>query len=370
MKKRFSVRNKILILLVVSLLIIPSLIGVVMAAKGGNGGGGGGGKDKPPKGDDGGDSGTSFRDPGRKLQVTNTGIATRLTEPKSLGGDIVVHEPPAGTTIHYYRISTGQDTDTLIPKGDYATDGIRIAIRVSGNVSYYDINSGEIVVSPYKGYDPSPSGNLIAFESASTRTVQIWDTSDGSLTDTGVRGRDIMLKEGIVAFADPATEVIKFYNVATEVLTNTGVGKADTMSFDGTHVAFLDCTISCRYGESTIKYYNVHTGELFDTGVWGEWYPSIDGNVITFGTYEDLVGEDLNGNGQDLGDGVILFHTIDDGRTYNTGISGGCTCTAMVSGNHIIVDTDERWQNEDLNGDGDLLDDVLQIMELDSRFLS
>ena len=124
------------------------------------------------------------------------------------------------------------------------------------------------------------------------------------------------------------------------------------------------------------------------------WSPSASGSLIAFTTYEGLIGQDLNGDG-DISDPVIRYYDTATGTVTNTGAAGqdpsasgsliafavaGDTGHAVItyydtatgtvtstgaigaypsaSGAIIAFNTAEHWISQDLNGDGDISDVV------------
>lgn len=73
--------------------------------------------------------------------------------------------------------------------------------------------------------------------------------------------------------------------------------------------------------------------------------------------------EDLNGDG-DLADRqVIHVHDVDTSRTLNLRVDGGIH---DLAGHTLVFTAAERSQAEDLNGDGDLWDDVIHVHDLET----
>ena len=83
--------------------------------------------------------------------------------------------------------------------------------------------------------------------------------------------------------------------------------------------------------------------------------PLIYGNIITFETSEQDIGQDLN-NDEDRNDKVIRYYDIDSGEIFNTGMAGQ---NPSIYAFNIAFEASEADQNMDLNNDGDQNDNVI-----------
>jgi len=85
---------------------------------------------------------------------------------------------------------------------------------------------------------------------------------------------------------------------------------------------------------------------------------SIDGGIVAMSTHEVYIGKDLNGDG-DKGDIVLQFYNMETGEIENTKLGIGAT-DISYSNSVVAILTHESYINEDLNGDNDKKDIVLQ----------
>jgi len=104
--------------------------------------------------------------------------------------------------------------------------------------------------------------------------------------------------------------------------------------------------------------------QITNTGVAGELVAaeSFDNGIIAFYTYEGEVGVDLNGDG-DMEDDVIRYYNVSSGITTNTTAVG---YEPAIGGNIIAFLTDEFSVAEDLNNDMDMDDTVIRYYDIAS----
>jgi hypothetical protein len=88
--------------------------------------------------------------------------------------------------------------------------------------------------------------------------------------------------------------------------------------------------------------------------------PSIYGSIIAFQTHEDHAGEDLNGDG-DQGDVIIQYYDIEKKEIINTETTGK---KPQVFAYYIVFETFEKEEKKDLNDDGDKEDSILQYYNI------
>lgn len=86
------------------------------------------------------------------------------------------------------------------------------------------------------------------------------------------------------------------------------------------------------------------------------------GAHLVFRVEEDDQGLDLNGDG-DLGDDVFHIRDLSQAVTTNLRLAGGAS---SLSGSWLAMTVSEPGQGEDLNGDGDLQDGVAHVRDLRS----
>jgi Tol biopolymer transport system component len=104
------------------------------------------------------------------------------------------------------------------------------------------------------------------------------------------------------------------------------------------------------------------TGEAADS-------VAVAGTTLTFTSPEADVGADRNGDG-DLLDRVVRIFRLEGGALVALSGLPAPAAEELVLGERLVAfRTREASQGEDLNGDGDLEDDVLQVFDLESRRL-
>jgi len=235
---------------------------------------------------------------------------------------------------------------------------LTVDIRLAKATSY-----PEIINTKAAGWNPSASGNIIAFTTVEGEAGQDLN-DDGDMWDW----------------------VPRYYDTSSDITTNTPATGTQP-SFDGDIIAFV--TYDTNIGQDVICYYDISTSTVVNTGIVG-LFPSTDGNIIAFDSWEEYVGEDLNGDG-DTNDDIIRYYDIPTGTITNTGavgrdasISGGIIAfttrpliryynistgavvstgaigdSAHVSGSMIAFWAWEDKLGYDWNGDGDTNDSVI-----------
>lgn len=216
------------------------------------------------------------------------------------------------------------------------------------------VNTGLIVSGASRAIDIYE--NIIAFVGEGGR-IRYYDINTGTVGETGATGSHPSIYRNIIAFNPLSTmRTISYFDLSTQVLTNTEVQGGDPVVF-GDLIAF---SWFSGGGQSTIRYYDLRTGSVTDTGVVG-YQPSLYENRIAFLTHELGVGEDLNGDG-DTSDQVIRVYDLTTRAVTNTGAVSNLF--PAIYGNRIAFATPESAVNQDLNGDGKIVGDVIQYYDL------
>jgi len=146
---------------------------------------------------------------------------------------------------------------------------------------------------------------------------------------------------------------LAYYDIGTGTTTLTGVN----VTMNPVLSVYDDIiTLASVKGDPGIVYfYNISDGTLKTTGQVGA-YPDIYKSIIAFQTSENTTGTDLDGDG-DLDDNVIRYYDISAGATTNTGAVGDYP---SIDRDVIAFSTSEAQAGQDLNGDGDLDDHVIR----------
>jgi len=151
---------------------------------------------------------------------------------------------------------------------------------------------------------------------------------------------------------------------AAGVVTNTGaVGLMPSAS--GSIIAFRtwEGGVGDLNGDGdtfdwVVRYYDVDTGTTTSTGAFG-YEPSASGSILAFDTPETQLGGDVNGDG-DTSDWIVRYHDTATGVTTTTGVVGS---GSAAGGSIIAFQTEEKGVRQDLNGDGDTDDMVIQFYD-------
>ena len=218
-----------------------------------------------------------------------------------------------------------------------------------------------------EGSYPAVYGNIIAFQRSSDSHLVYYDIVTTVVTDTGVIGAFPSVYGSIIAFLGQGigggVEIL-YYDISTGILRRTGAtgdiymlvdyaADAATPSVYGNIIAFH--VIPSGGGNRTIYYYNISAGALINTEIVGRW-ASVYGDIISFYTNEGWVEEDLNHDGDQVDD-VIRYYEISTAAVTNTGVVGKSPWTYR---DIIVFSTSEAQEGEDLNFDGDQLDYVIR----------
>ena len=257
-----------------------------------------------------------------ELAGANTGM---VGASPSLDGDIIA-----------FRTSESLADEDL--NGDGSIEPISV-------IRYYRISTGEVTNTGAEGLSPSLDGDIIAFET--------YEAREGVNEDLNLDG-------------DKLDDVIRYYDIGTDKLTNTRtVGSSP--SVDGDTIAFrtyegqlgTDLNADGDKEDNVIRYYNISTGIVMNTWTSGV-LPSLDGSIIAFTTWEEEAGLDLNGDG-DIDDPVIRYYDLGTGTVTNTGLVGW---SPSLDGNIIALSTSEAEAGIDLNGDGDTIDQLIRYYDI------
>jgi parallel beta-helix repeat protein len=261
------------------------------------------------------DSNNKDHHPLMKPWVWEAPIALGSHSP-SIHTNVIAFPRPDGSIL-YYDISKETVTNTLIDGSLYAAiyKDIIAFPRVGWGIALYNICTDGLnyVTTP----DPLDIFDLVLWAGrAPCRYIAIYNST--------------------IAFYDSAGTW--YYNISSSTWTKITSTPAYGVSVYGNIIAFSDGT--------TIKYYNITSGTTTDTGASGI-NPTIYENIVAFefGT-------------------SIRYYNLTSGSTTNTMVAG---CHASVYGDIISFYTNETWIGTDLNGDGDLLDEVIRYYEISTN---
>jgi len=277
----------------------------------------------------------------------------------------------------YYNITTGALTNAgIVIGGTLATDGNYIAVTTrypENTLGYYKIADGTFTDTGIQGAGLSRfkgmSAGKIAF-TTSTRDyngdgypdpeITVYDVATGNANYTLVAGFDPTISGNIIAFTIPGTDwwssTIGYYELRTGLVTNTGLVGSRPV---------IDNGIIVYSTSEGLAYYDIATASSTLTPIKDGYYSfSISKGIISVLANEGWFWGDLNGDGDRNDYDILVFYDINNRRLVNTGVQG--CCGGDISNAIAIFDTYERDIMVDLNGDGDMDDCVQRFVRLNT----
>ena len=181
------------------------------------------------------------------------------------------------------------------------------------------------------GFAPGcPGGSLNGDGDTSDLVVQLWPGA-GPVENLGVAATAVAISDTVIA----------------ALVSEAGQGNAD-LNGDG------------DTADTVVEVHPVSGGSWTNVGQAADTV-QVCGPLVVFLTPEAAQGADLNGDG-DQNDRVLQLFDPRSGTTVNTGQAA----EEFVCGARLLAfRTPEAAQGQDLDGDGDLADGVLQVYELD-----
>jgi hypothetical protein len=163
---------------------------------------------------------------------------------------------------------------------------------------------------------------------------------------------------------DTEDTVIHVFDAGTGTTTNLGLlAPAQRFQWQGSLLAIqasednADLNGDGDMADLVFHVYDASTGTTTNIGLTGSG--QLSGHLLAIEVFEpDQGGTDLNGDG-DVEDPVLHVYDANTGITTNVAVSG---YDVAVGGNLVAIAVEEYRQGRtDLNGDGDLEDHVLQV---------
>ena len=242
-----------------------------------------------------------------------------------------------------------------------------------------DLESGETINLRLAGSDLVLSDNWLAFQGDA---VYVMDLESGETTNLANLGLDAYCFNGCeidvsgnwLAFQGEVLYVMDLESGETTNLANLGLAGGDVAALlSGNWLVFdvseweqdEDLNGDGDMGDSVLHVHDLEFGETTNVGLAGDYVAALSGNRLVFEVLEeagDGQGEDLNGDG-DMVDRLLHMHNLESGETKNLGLGGD---GVLLSGNWLAFTVSERGQGEDLNGDGDMVDGVLHVRDLEA----
>ncbi|MFG0320420.1 MAG: hypothetical protein ACF8XB_24325 [Planctomycetota bacterium JB042] len=229
-----------------------------------------------------------------------------------------------------------------------------------------------ILAAPLAASDPPP----ITILDLALHAEQFELTADGAYVfftvDEGQQGTLDRNGDG-----DALDLVVHSVDTATGIVTNLGLAVTSGLAVDGHRVAFhvpeaeqgIDANGDGDQYDVVPHVFDADLGTVSNLGIAGSFYrPMISGGWVLFEVLEAAQGlADLNGDG-DVADSVLHFHDLATGVTTNLGLAarpsfGGPT-TRMDGARATVVVGETEQGYTDLNGDGDVLDGVVFVLDL------
>jgi uncharacterized repeat protein (TIGR01451 family) len=218
-----------------------------------------------------------------------------------------------------YDLGTGAVRRTLYKAAHPAIWGRNVVFESDGQIALWNIDADRVEMIS-SGSQPTIWEDLVVFV-GSSGTLWLYDLRQRQLRDTGVRGDQPVIYEKIVAFTAldaSGRPLIRYYDVATQTVRDTGAVGSHPAVF-GRFIVFqtdeaalrLDLTGDGDRLDTVIRYYDLEAGQVFNTGQLG-FEPDIYEDLITFWVFEPRVQQDLNGDG-DREDPIVQVYRIREG---------------------------------------------------------
>jgi uncharacterized repeat protein (TIGR01451 family)/CSLREA domain-containing protein len=215
-----------------------------------------------------------------------------------------------------YDLGTGAVRRTLYKAAHPAIWGRNVVFESDGQIALWNIDADRVEMIS-SGSQPTIWEDLVVFV-GSSGTLWLYDLRQRQLRDTGVRGDQPVIYEKIVAFTAldaSGRPLIRYYDVATQTVRDTGAVGSHPAVF-GRFIVFqtdeaalgLDLTGDGDRLDTVIRYYDLEAGQVFNTGQLG-FEPDIYEDLITFWVFEPRVQQDLNGDG-DREDPIVQVYRI------------------------------------------------------------
>ena len=311
------------------------------------------------------------------------------TPERFIGSDLNGDGDTNDTILRYQNLETGEVVSTgLNVYGAYhAIDIYENIIAFVGEdlkIRYYDINTNKVGETGATGSYLSIYGNIIVFSSEGT--ICYFDLSTQTLVDTEVTGCGPVIYRDMIVFhafdqkstiwtydfvfhAFDQKSTIWTYDLCTGVAVDTSIIGRSLACYE-TMIAFVISEFSViddlnGDGDTSdwlICYYDLESHTLLNTRAIGR-YPAIFGNRITFTTPEEDVNQDLNGDGKILGN-VIRYYDINANEIVNTHELG---TEPDIYNDTITFYVWEHWINRDLDGDGNFNDPIVDTYQINLR---
>jgi uncharacterized repeat protein (TIGR01451 family) len=258
--------------------------------------------------------------------------------------------------LRYKDLQTGRIVDTKVfvsctPKDLDIYEQTIVFVDDEKYLGMYDLGTGAVRRTLYKAAHPAIWGRNVVFESDGQ--IALWNI-DADRVEMISSGSQPAIWEDLVVFVGPA-RTLWLYDLRQRQLRDTGIQGDQPVIYEKI-VAFTALDAS---GRPLIRYYDVATQTVRDTGAVGS-HPAVFGRIIAFQTDEAAIGLDLTGDGDRL-DTVIRYYDLEAGQVFNTGQLG---FEPDIYEDLITFWVFEPRVQQDLNGDGDREDPIVQVYRI------
>lgn len=244
----------------------------------------------------------------------------------------------------------------------------------TGELGYFDINTGPINYVPKVATYNSTTLNLLGFSQADIdgsiiayvawpqSSDQVWGYYNIATGENKIVGGAWGLRDMTTIGKRVFYRIEPYYGYPSLVfydITNETTTAIDSIQYryatDGKSAAYFS-------RDGYLKFYDLQTGSIVNTGVVSTGANngvSIDNDLIVFSIYEWTETRDINGDG-DTRDHVLGYYRISTGQVTIVGNGQ----YPSITGDKIIFSAEESEDNVDHNCDGDRYDPVLRIYDI------
>ncbi len=270
--------------------------------------------------------------------TVNTGISAEFA---SIGGDIIAFLNSDTGTLGYYSISANTWTDTEIPLSQFSSGDSNHFVS-NGKIVYVsatrDLNGDTVPDLELNIYDtntdlnsqtgvpaanewdvhPSFNGNIVSFQNINGN-ISYYNVGTGQTTDTGIAGWEPAIDNGTIVF-NSTSGFVAYYVIGTGKYVLTPIfsdGPMPSISNGIIAVAASewvwgkDLNGDGDLDEPVVVLYDIPTGRMINTGLVKHHWGEISNEMIEYRAHESDLQTDLNGDG-DLDDPVHVYVFLND----------------------------------------------------------
>jgi hypothetical protein len=202
-------------------------------------------------------------------------------------------------------------------------------------IVYYELTTGELVVTPARGYDPVIDREVIAYRTAGSGTISYYNIAAGVIVDTGI------------------TPHVEELSVEAQLIVRDG----RIVFLNNEEQLNQDLNGDGQLSDSVVGVYDIATGEL-------QYLPEgglvFHGNRFFFAGHE--AGADRTGDGE-TDDFFLGVYDLDTNTTAYIETPTRFQPRTIL-GTEVAVEVDEGHLDEDLNGDSVVSDEMLALVTI------